>query len=34
MENELMKLQLPGMARQWRRTDLAAGIGVFGDFVD
>lgn len=34
MENEMTKLQLPGMALQWQHTGLAAGIGMFREFVD
>lgn len=34
MENEMTKLQLPGVALQWQHTGLAAGIGMFGEFVD
>lgn len=34
MENEIVTLQLTGMALQWQHTDLAAGIGMFGEFVD
>lgn len=34
MENEIVKLQLTGMALQWKHTDLAAGIGMFGESVD
>lgn len=34
MESEMAKLQLPEMALQWQHTGLAAGTGVFGEFVD
>lgn len=34
MENEIVKLQLTGMALHWQHTDLAAGIGMFGESVD
>lgn len=34
MENEIVKLHLTWMALQWKYTDLAAGIDMFGESVD